>query len=301
MSRLARLPGARRHLSQLTRDHTLVQSLVDDGQISPQRQRRLIRPLNAHGPYRPVARPSRTCRAPRGTRRPLPACSTASTCVVGPDLLHNAMTTLAEPARWWNTCPSENGCTARTTSAASSRRGDLSAEPGSAVARGHGRTGPSRRLTRWARRLISRCPAWRLESGQRAAPSSRAAHRSGPCSTATDDVFSHAVAGEHADQLGQDGIVAYQHHRRRVSAVSWITDSRSSRRRRRSARRAGNPGGRRLSATRRQVWRVLAAGRADRQVDAGHVRTNHRRRPARPARRARPVADRVGDTAGQAT
>src|SRR5882757_362107 len=85
-------------LSQLTRDHTLVQSLVDDGQISAAqaethpRRSTLMRALQAGG----AAEPDLSVHhAAPGDRYLL--CSDGVTCVVGPDLLHNALA-LPDPA-----------------------------------------------------------------------------------------------------------------------------------------------------------------------------------------------------------
>ncbi|HYS37151.1 MAG TPA: protein phosphatase 2C domain-containing protein [Pseudonocardiaceae bacterium] len=147
-------------LSQLTRDHTLVQSLVDDGQISAAqaethpRRSTLMRALQAGG----AAEPDLSVHhAAPGDRYLL--CSDGVTCVVGPDLLHNAMTTLADPAEVVKHLISEakrlhspdniSCVVADVVTSAPSREvlvgGAATAEPDQAG-----------RLTRWARRLISR-------------------------------------------------------------------------------------------------------------------------------------------------
>ena len=60
-------------LHQLTHDHTLVQSLVDEGRITARRGRRTTRagPCSC-APCRRAARPSRTCSRSRAGRRPVP-------------------------------------------------------------------------------------------------------------------------------------------------------------------------------------------------------------------------------------
>jgi PPM family protein phosphatase len=86
-------------LSQLTRDHTLVQSLVDDGRITADeatahpRRSMLMRALQAGGTAEPDLS---VVPAIRGDRYLL--CSDGVTCVVGPDAIHAAMTTIPEPA-----------------------------------------------------------------------------------------------------------------------------------------------------------------------------------------------------------
>jgi protein phosphatase len=85
-------------LHQLTRDHTLVQSLMDDGQISAAeaethpRRSMLMRALQSGG----AAEPDLSVHeAAPGDRYLL--CSDGVTCVVGPDLLLEALT-LPDPA-----------------------------------------------------------------------------------------------------------------------------------------------------------------------------------------------------------
>ncbi len=86
-------------LSQLTRDHTLVQSLVDDGQISAAeaethpRRSTLMRALQTGGAAEPDLS---VYQAAPGDRYLL--CSDGVTCVVGPDILHEALTTIPDPA-----------------------------------------------------------------------------------------------------------------------------------------------------------------------------------------------------------
>src|SRR6266568_3753428 len=86
-------------LRQLTRDHTLVQSLVDDGRISAEeaethpRRSMLMRALQTGGAATPDLS---TLDAQVGDRYLL--CSDGITCVVGPDTLHHAMTTITDPA-----------------------------------------------------------------------------------------------------------------------------------------------------------------------------------------------------------
>jgi protein phosphatase len=147
-------------LSQLTRDHTLVQSLVDDGQISAAqaethpRRSTLMRALQAGG----AAEPDLSVHHAAPDDRYL-LCSDGVTCVVGPDLLHDAMTTLADPAEVVEHLineakrlhsPDNISCVvADVVTSAPSREvlvgGAATAEPDQAG-----------RLTRWARRLISR-------------------------------------------------------------------------------------------------------------------------------------------------
>jgi protein phosphatase len=86
-------------LSRLTRDHTLVQTLVDDGQISAAeaethpRRSTLMRALQTGG----AAEPDLSVhQAAPGDRYLL--CSDGVTCVVGPDILHEALTTVPDPA-----------------------------------------------------------------------------------------------------------------------------------------------------------------------------------------------------------
>lgn len=85
-------------LRQLTRDHTLVQSLVDDGQITlaeaqdHPRRSMLMRAIQADGAATPDLS---IVDAMVGDRYLL--CSDGVTCVVGPDGVHDAMTTHAEP------------------------------------------------------------------------------------------------------------------------------------------------------------------------------------------------------------
>jgi protein phosphatase len=147
-------------LSQLTRDHTLVQSLVDDGQISAAqaethpRRSTLMRALQAGG----AAEPDLSVHhAAPGDRYLL--CSDGVTCVVGPDLLHQAMTTLADPAEVVEHLineakrlhsPDNISCVvADVVTSAPSRdvlvAGAATIEPDQ-----------SSRLTRWARRLVNR-------------------------------------------------------------------------------------------------------------------------------------------------
>ena len=86
-------------LRQLTRDHTLVQSLVDDGSISAAeaeshpRRSMLMRTLQSGGAATPDLS---TLDVQLGDRYLL--CSDGLTCVVGEDLLHEALTTVPEPA-----------------------------------------------------------------------------------------------------------------------------------------------------------------------------------------------------------
>jgi protein phosphatase len=86
-------------LCQLTRDHTLVQSLVDDGRISATeaeshpRRSMLMRALQTGGS---ATADLSIVDAMAGDRYLL--CSDGVTGVVGPDVLHRAMTTLGEPA-----------------------------------------------------------------------------------------------------------------------------------------------------------------------------------------------------------
>ncbi|HEX4703802.1 MAG TPA: protein phosphatase 2C domain-containing protein [Pseudonocardiaceae bacterium] len=86
-------------LSQLTRDHTLVQSLVDDGRITADeaaahpRRSVLMRALQAGGAAEPDLFAHPTI---EGDRYLL--CSDGVTCVVDPDAIHAAMTTIHEPA-----------------------------------------------------------------------------------------------------------------------------------------------------------------------------------------------------------
>jgi PPM family protein phosphatase len=147
-------------LSQLTRDHTLVQSLVDDGQISAAeaethpRRSTLMRALQTGGAAEPDLS---THRAVTGDRYLL--CSDGVTCVVGPDLLHDAMTTLADPADVVDRLISEakrllspdniSCVVADVVTSALSKEVLV----GGAATVGQDRSG---RLTRWARRLISR-------------------------------------------------------------------------------------------------------------------------------------------------
>lgn len=86
-------------LSQLTRDHTLVQSLVDDGRITQEeaavhpRRSMLMRTLQAGSS---AETDLSTHTAVAGDRYLL--CSDGLTCVVEPEALHEAMTTIADPA-----------------------------------------------------------------------------------------------------------------------------------------------------------------------------------------------------------
>jgi PPM family protein phosphatase len=147
-------------LSQLTRDHTLVQSLVDDGQISAAeaeshpRRSTLMRALQTGG----AAEPDLSVHhAAPGDRYLL--CSDGVTCVVGPDLLRDAMTTLADPADVVDRLISEakrllspdniSCVVADVVTSALSKEVLV----GGAATVGRDRSG---RLTRWARRLISR-------------------------------------------------------------------------------------------------------------------------------------------------
>jgi PPM family protein phosphatase len=86
-------------LCQLTTDHTLVQSLVASGRITEAeaethpRRSALMRALQAGG----VAEPDLTMhRAVVGDRYLL--CSDGVTCVLGPEAIHAAMTTIRTPA-----------------------------------------------------------------------------------------------------------------------------------------------------------------------------------------------------------
>jgi serine/threonine protein phosphatase PrpC len=85
-------------LRQLTRDHTLVQSLVDDGRITQEeaavhpRRSMLIRTLQAGGP---AETDLSLHTAAEGDRYLL--CSDGLTCVVEPEAIHAAMTTIADP------------------------------------------------------------------------------------------------------------------------------------------------------------------------------------------------------------
>ena len=85
-------------LRQLTHDHTLVQSLVDDGQITAAqaqehpRRSMLMRAIQTGGAATPDLS---TVDAMAGDRYLL--CSDGVTCVVGPDGVHGAMTAHAEP------------------------------------------------------------------------------------------------------------------------------------------------------------------------------------------------------------
>jgi protein phosphatase len=85
-------------LRQLTHDHTLVQSLVDDGQItaaeaeSHPRRSMLMRALQTGGAATPDLS---TVDAMVGDRYLL--CSDGVTCVVGPEGIHRAMTAHASP------------------------------------------------------------------------------------------------------------------------------------------------------------------------------------------------------------
>jgi PPM family protein phosphatase len=86
-------------LSQLTTDHTLVQSLVASGRITEEeaethpRRSALMRALQAGG----AAEPDLTMhRAVAGDRYLL--CSDGVTCVLGPEAIHAAMTTIETPA-----------------------------------------------------------------------------------------------------------------------------------------------------------------------------------------------------------
>jgi PPM family protein phosphatase len=86
-------------LRPLTRDHTLVQSLVDDGRITEleaethPRRSMLMRALQTGGAATPDLS---TIDAAVGDRYLL--CSDGITCVVGPDTLHEALTTIPEPS-----------------------------------------------------------------------------------------------------------------------------------------------------------------------------------------------------------
>jgi protein phosphatase len=147
-------------LSQLTRDHTLVQSLLDDGQISAAqaethpRRSTLMRALQAGG----AAEPDLSVHhAAPGDRYLL--CSDGVTCVVGPELLHDAMTTLTDPAdvvaRLISEAkrlhsPDNISCVvADVVTSAPSR--EVLVGGAAAIEQAQ-----SSRLTRWARRLISR-------------------------------------------------------------------------------------------------------------------------------------------------
>jgi protein phosphatase len=85
-------------LRQLTRDHTLVQSMVDDGSItaaeaeSHPRRSMLMRTLQSGGTATPDLS---TLDTQPGDRYLL--CSDGVTCVVGQDVLHNALTTIPAP------------------------------------------------------------------------------------------------------------------------------------------------------------------------------------------------------------
>jgi protein phosphatase len=147
-------------LSQLTRDHTLVQSLVDDGQISAAeaethpRRSTLMRALQTGG----AAEPDLSAhQAAPGDRYLL--CSDGVTCVVGPDILHDALSTLADPADVVDRLiseakrlhsPDNMSCVVADVVTSAPSRDVL---VGGAATVGQDRSG---RLTRWARRLISR-------------------------------------------------------------------------------------------------------------------------------------------------
>ncbi|ETK33749.1 protein phosphatase [Microbispora sp. ATCC PTA-5024] len=85
-------------LYQITRDHTLVQSLVDDGRMSPDQAARhpnrslLLRALETSG----FAEPDLSLRdAHPGDRYLL--CSDGLTAVLEPETLHHVLSTVAEP------------------------------------------------------------------------------------------------------------------------------------------------------------------------------------------------------------
>ncbi|WP_433500009.1 PP2C family protein-serine/threonine phosphatase [Sphaerimonospora sp. CA-214678] len=86
------------NLYQITRDHTLVQSLVDDGRLSPDQAARhpnrslLLRALETTGP----ADPDLSVRdVVPGDRYLL--CSDGLTAVLDPEALHHVLTTIGEP------------------------------------------------------------------------------------------------------------------------------------------------------------------------------------------------------------
>ena len=147
-------------LSQLTRDHTLVQSLVDDGQISAAeaethpRRSTLMRALQTGG----AAEPDLSVHeAAAGDRYLL--CSDGVTCVVGPDLLHEAMTTLADPADVVDRLISEAKRLLSPDNISCVVADVVTSAPSKDVLVGGAATvgqEQSGRLTRWARRLISR-------------------------------------------------------------------------------------------------------------------------------------------------
>jgi len=84
-------------LYQITQDHTLVQSLVDEGRLTPEqaavhaRRSMLLRALESSG----NVEPDLSLREAKAGDRYL-LCSDGLTCVVGPEALYEAMTNIAD-------------------------------------------------------------------------------------------------------------------------------------------------------------------------------------------------------------